>query len=38
VPIAASIPGKHHFTILEDLASPGTSLHDMACSLLDIDR
>lgn len=38
VPIAASIAGKNHFTILEDLISTGTPLHDMACCLLGIDH
>ena len=38
VPVTASIEGRNHFTIVEDLATPGKKLHDMACGLLSIDH
>ncbi len=37
VPVSMSLAGKNHFTVLDDLASPGTRLHGTACDLLGID-
>ena len=34
VPVCESIPGKNHFSVLEDLTAPWTHLHQLALELL----
>ncbi|MCE2659030.1 MAG: alpha/beta hydrolase [Rubrivivax sp.] len=36
VPVCESLPGRHHMSVLHDLAEPGTRLHTLARGLLDI--
>ncbi|WP_170094668.1 alpha/beta hydrolase [Simplicispira suum] len=38
VPQTAALPGLHHFSILDTLATPGQALHDMALGLLRAPR
>lgn len=37
VPVCEALPGLNHFTVLEELARPGSRLHDMALALLGFD-
>lgn len=36
VPVCESIAGTHHFSVLDELARPGSRLHRLACSALGL--
>ena len=35
VPVCEALPGLNHFSVLEDLAKPGTRLHQLALGLVE---
>jgi len=38
VPVCETLPGRHHMSVLFDLATPGARAHRLALQLLGLDH